>query len=116
MPFCGLPKDVRELVRFASDAMNAHQRGLSIPTVALHYRFEPGQAESFLRKAIQEYGPENVRPHCTRYIFSLFWPPTEQRAAATDHAPAALPLGRQLRQPHHKSSYPPRNDPKKQSI
>jgi hypothetical protein len=76
MPFCGLPKDVRELVRFASDAMNAHQRGLSIPTVALHYRFEPGQAESCLRRAIQEYGPENVRPYCTRYIFSLFWPPT----------------------------------------
>ena len=56
----GVPKDVRELVRFASDAMNAHQRGLSIPTVALHYRFEPGQAEAFLRRAIQEYGPGNV--------------------------------------------------------
>jgi hypothetical protein len=66
----------REMPRFASDAMNAHQRGLSIPTVALHYRFEPGQAEAFLRRAIQEYGPENVRPHCTRYIFSLFWPTT----------------------------------------
>jgi hypothetical protein len=39
----GLPKDVRELVRFASDAVNAHQRGLSIPTVALHYRFEMAQ-------------------------------------------------------------------------
>jgi hypothetical protein len=80
----GLPKDVRELVRFASDAMNAHLRGLSIPTVALHYRFEPGQAESTLRKAIQEYGPENVRPYCTRYTFSLFWPPTGRLAARQD--------------------------------
>jgi len=70
----GLPKTMREHIRSAADAINAHQRGLPIPTVALNYRFEPGQAEIFLRNAIASYGVANVRPHCSAHIFSLVSP------------------------------------------
>jgi hypothetical protein len=75
----GLPKDVREHIRFAVDAINAHQRGMSVPRVALNYRYEPGQAETFLRNVILEYGAKAVRQHCPANIFSLVSPIERER-------------------------------------
>ena len=67
----GLPKDVREHIRFASDAINAYLRGMSIPLVSLRYRYEPGQAETFLRNVIWTYGVGNVRQWCPTHVLSL---------------------------------------------
>jgi hypothetical protein len=56
-----LPRDVRELARFAADAINAYMRGQSIPAVALHYRYEPITAITTLRHLCSWYGRANDR-------------------------------------------------------
>ena len=66
-----LPREVRELVRFASDAVNAYSRGRSIPAVALHYRYEPVTAITLLQNCCRWYGRSSVAAVIPRHIFSL---------------------------------------------
>jgi hypothetical protein len=67
----GVPKDVREQLRFASDAINAHERGMSVPEVALNYRFEPIQAMTTIAICCQDYGYESVAPWVPKHVMSL---------------------------------------------
>lgn len=66
-----IPKDVRESIQFASDALNAYMRGMSIPEVALSYRYEPGSAELMLRGCMRTYGAEAVLNLLPTHIASL---------------------------------------------
>jgi hypothetical protein len=66
-----LPRDVRELARFAADAVNAYMRGQSIPAVALHYRYEPITAITTLRHLCLWYGRANVELVVPRLVFSM---------------------------------------------
>jgi hypothetical protein len=56
-----LPADIRQHAGYAVEAFDAFMAGKSIPQVALNYRYEPGQAEIFLRNVVQEYGVEELR-------------------------------------------------------
>jgi len=67
----GVPKELREQLRFASDAINAHMRGLSVPEVALNYRYEPIQAMSMIAVCCQDYSFEAVAPWVPKNIMSL---------------------------------------------
>ena len=67
----GVPKDVREHLGFASDAINAYERGASVPTVALNYRYEPIQAMSMIATACNEYGFDVVASHVSAHIMSV---------------------------------------------
>jgi hypothetical protein len=67
----GVPKEVREQLRYAADAINAHQRGMSVPQVALNYRYEPIQAMTMIATCCQDYGFESVAPHVSRHVMSL---------------------------------------------
>jgi hypothetical protein len=67
----GVPKDIREQLRFAADAINAHERGMSIPQVALNYRYEPIQAMTMIATCCQDYGFESVAPHVPKHVMSL---------------------------------------------
>lgn len=67
----GAPKDVREHLGFAADAINAHQRGLSVPAVALNYRYEPIQAMTFIANCCAEYGFDSVARHVPGHILSI---------------------------------------------
>jgi hypothetical protein len=66
-----LPKDVRELARFGSDAINAHMRGMSVPAVALRYRYEPITAIVMLRNLCSWYGEKNVELIIPAHIYSF---------------------------------------------
>ena len=66
-----IPKDVRENIQNASDALNAYMRGLSISEVALSYRYEPGQAELLLRSCMRTYGADVVLSLLPSHIASL---------------------------------------------
>ena len=55
------PFEIRQNALWAGEALNAFRGGQSIPSVALNYRYEPGQAELFLRSVVREYGPERLR-------------------------------------------------------
>ncbi len=67
----GAPKQIREHLGFAADAINAHQRGLSVPTVALNYRYEPIQAISMIANCCDEYGFDVVARHVPGHILSV---------------------------------------------
>jgi hypothetical protein len=67
----GVPKQIREHLGFAADAINAYQRGLSIPQVALNYRYEPIQAMSFIANCADEYGFDVVARHVPAHIVSI---------------------------------------------
>ena len=47
---------------YASAAANAWLRGMSVPKVALHYRYEPITAMQLIRRCCEEYGEVNVEP------------------------------------------------------
>lgn len=66
-----IPKDVRESIQFACDALNAYMRGMSIPDVALSYRYEPGQAELMLRTCMRTYGADAVLNLLPTHIASM---------------------------------------------
>lgn len=66
-----LPKEVRELARFAADAVNAYMRGRSIPAVALNYRYEPVTGIWMLRHLCWWYGRRNVELVVPRHVFSI---------------------------------------------
>lgn len=67
----GVPKDVREQLRFAADAINAHERGMSVPQVALNYRYEPIQAMTMIATCCQDYGFSAVAPLVPGHVMSL---------------------------------------------
>jgi hypothetical protein len=67
----GAPKQIREHLGFAAAAINAHQRGLSVPTVALNYRYEPVQAMTFIANCCGEYGFDSVARHVPAHIMSV---------------------------------------------
>jgi hypothetical protein len=56
-----LPLEIREHAGYAVEALDAFMGGKSIPQVALHYKYEPGQAEIFLRSIVREYGEDELR-------------------------------------------------------
>ena len=55
-----VPLEIREHAGYAVEAFDAFMGGKSIPEVALHYKYEPGQAEIFLRNIVQEYGADQL--------------------------------------------------------
>ncbi len=59
----GLPRELRSELIYAVAAANAWLRGLSIPCVALHYRYEPITALNFMARLCRQYGVKNVRPY-----------------------------------------------------
>jgi len=67
----GAPKQIREHLGFAADAINAYQRGLSIPQVALNYRYEPIQAMIMIANCCAEYGFDVVARHVPAHIMSI---------------------------------------------
>lgn len=67
----GAPKEIREHLGFAAAAINAHERGLSVPTVALNYRYEPIQAMTFIANCCAEYGFDSVARHVPGHILSV---------------------------------------------
>ncbi len=67
----GVPREIREHLGFAADAINAYQHGLSIPQVALGWRYEPGQAMSFIANCVDEYGFNVVERHVPGHIMSV---------------------------------------------
>jgi hypothetical protein len=67
----GIPKDVRAELGYAVDAINAHQRGLSVPTVALNYRYEPIQALMMIATCCQDYSFDLVARHVPGHVLSL---------------------------------------------
>jgi hypothetical protein len=56
-----LPAEIREHAGYAVEALDAFMAGKSIPQIALNYKYEPGQAEIFLRNVVQEYGVDELR-------------------------------------------------------
>jgi hypothetical protein len=56
----GVPRELRSLLIYASAAANAWLRGLSIPVVAIHYRYEPITALGLIRRCTHQYGVVNV--------------------------------------------------------
>jgi len=67
----GVPKDVREQLRFAADAINAHEHGMSVPQVALNYRYEPIQAMTMVATCCQDYGFSAVAALVPKHVMSL---------------------------------------------
>jgi hypothetical protein len=55
-------RELRSELIYAAAAANAWLRGMSVPTVALHYRYEPITAVHFIRRCCEEYGQVNVEP------------------------------------------------------
>jgi len=60
----GVPRELRSELMYAVAAANAWLRGLSLPCVALHYRYEPLTALNFMARLCRQYGVKNIR----RYV------------------------------------------------
>jgi hypothetical protein len=58
----GVPRVMRSQLIYAAAAANAWLRGLSLPAVALHYRYEPVTALRLIRRCCHLYGAVNVEP------------------------------------------------------
>jgi hypothetical protein len=67
----GVPKDVREELPFAVTLSMHHERGMSIPQVALNYRYEPIQAMTMIVTCCQGSGFSALVPHVPRHVMSL---------------------------------------------
>jgi hypothetical protein len=67
----GVPKELRAHLGYAADAINAYQRGLSVPQVALNYRYEPIQAMIMIANCCEEYGFDLVARHVPAHIMSV---------------------------------------------
>ena len=63
-------KALRSELMYAAAAANAWLRGLSIPTVALHYRYEPVTALRLIRRCCAQYGAVNVERCVPAHILS----------------------------------------------
>jgi hypothetical protein len=59
----GLPRELRSELMYAVAAANAWLRGLSLPCVALHYRYEPLTALNLMARLCRQYGVKNIRPY-----------------------------------------------------
>ena len=55
-----VPRELRSELIYAAAAVNAWLRGLPLPTVALHYRYEPVTALNLIRRCSKQYGEINV--------------------------------------------------------
>lgn len=75
----GVPRQLHSSLIFAAAAANAWLRGLPLPVVALHYRYEPITALGLIRRLVYQYGLVNVD----------LWVPAHVLDAATS---ASLPL------------------------
>lgn len=53
---------------FATAAANAWLRGLPLPVVALHYRYEPITAFGLIRRFVYQYGAVNVDPWVPAHV------------------------------------------------
>jgi len=62
MPNGGIPRALHSSLIFAAAAANAWLRGLSIPRVALHYRYEPLTALNLIWRMARQYGAVNLAP------------------------------------------------------
>ena len=60
MPEGGVPRELHDSLIHAAAAANAWLRGLSIPVVALHYRYEPLTALNLIWRLCRSYGSVNV--------------------------------------------------------
>ncbi len=58
----GLPRELRSELIYAAAAANAWLRGLSLPCVALNYRYEPVTALGLIARLRDQYGAKNVEP------------------------------------------------------
>ncbi|HMD50607.1 MAG TPA: hypothetical protein VKG79_15960 [Bryobacteraceae bacterium] len=57
-----VPRQLRSELIYAAAAANAWLRGMSVPKVALHYRYEPITAVHFIRRCCDVYREVNVEP------------------------------------------------------
>lgn len=60
MPEGGVPRELHGSLIFAAAAVNAWLRGLSLPLVALNYRYEPLTALNLIWRLSRLYGRVNV--------------------------------------------------------
>ena len=66
-----VPRCLRSELIYAAAAANAWLRGLSLPNVALHYRYEPITAFRLIDRCCSEYGRINVEPWVTADVLSV---------------------------------------------
>jgi len=55
---------------YAVAAANAWLRGLSLPCVALHYRYEPFTALNLIARLCRKYGVNNIRPYVSAVVLA----------------------------------------------
>jgi hypothetical protein len=66
----GLSRELRSELIYAAAAANAWLRGLSVPCVALHYRYEPLTALNLIARFCRQYGVKNIRPHVSGIVLA----------------------------------------------
>ena len=66
----GVPRELRSELIYAVAAANAWLRGLSIPDVALHYRYEPLTALNLIVRLCDQYGMKNVEPWVPDHVLN----------------------------------------------
>jgi hypothetical protein len=67
----GVPRGLRSELIYAAAAANAWLRGLALPAVALHYRYEPITALRLIQNLCRQYGVVNVEPWVPAHVLSL---------------------------------------------
>jgi hypothetical protein len=67
----GIPRDLRNAIRQASDAVNAYARGTCTAAVALNYGYDPITAMVFVVNCCAMYGAHQVEVFVPAHIFSL---------------------------------------------
>ncbi len=66
----GVPREPRSELIYAVAAANAWLRGLSLPEVALHYRYEPLTALNLIARLCRKYGVNNIRPYVPAVVLA----------------------------------------------
>lgn len=65
-----VPRELRSELIYAAAATNAWLRGLSLPRVALHYRYEPVTAMNLIARFCRRYGVQNIRPYVSGIVLA----------------------------------------------
>jgi hypothetical protein len=66
----GVPRELRSELIYAVAAANAWLRGLSLPCVALHYRYEPITALNLMARLCRQYGVKNIQPYVPAVVLA----------------------------------------------
>ncbi len=65
-----LPRELHSDLIYAAAAANAWLRGLSLPRVALDYRYEPVTAMNLIARFCRRYGVQNIRPYVSGIVLA----------------------------------------------